>query len=278
MSFRRKVLVIEDNPLNREMLVELLSEEYDVYQASNGEEGLAIAKSHADTLSLILLDVMMPVMDGYTFLDQLREDEHLDMIPVIVMTQSGGTQEQIMALSHGATDFVPKPYNAQIIMHRMANLIKLRETSAVVNQFKYDALTGVYAKEFFYSSVKERLQEDPDGEYCIICSNIENFKLVNDVFGIREGDRLLQETARMMEKMVGDEGFCGRLSGDRFLCFQRKTEQCDRHNFDKWDVSVSSMMKNIVMRWGIYEITDRTVSVEQMCDRAMLAADSIRGK
>ena len=278
MSFRRKVLVIEDNPLNREMLVELLSEEYDVYQASNGEEGLAIAKSHADTLSLILLDVMMPVMDGYTFLDQLREDEHLDMIPVIVMTQSGGTQEQIMALSHGATDFVPKPYNAQIIMHRMANLIKLRETSAVVNQFKYDALTGVYSKEFFYSSVKERLQVDLDGEYCIICSNIENFKLVNDVFGTREGDRLLQETARMMERMVGDEGFCGRLSADRFLCFQRKGEQCDKRRFDQLDVSVFSMMKNIVMRWGIYEITDRTVSVEQMCDRAMLAADSIRGK
>ena len=219
MAFRRKVLVIEDNFLNREMLTELLSEEYDVYQASNGEEGLSIAKSHADTLALILLDVMMPVMDGYTFLSKIKEDERLDMIPVIVMTQSGGTEEQIMALSHGATDFVPKPYNAQIILHRMANLIKLRETSAVVNQFKFDALTGLYSKEFFYTSVKERLQEDPDGEYCIVCSNIENFKLVNDIFGIREGDRLLQETAQLMQNMVGDEGFCGRLSADRFLCF-----------------------------------------------------------
>ena len=148
MAFRRKVLVIEDNFLNREMLTELLSEEYDVYQASNGEEGLSIAKSHADTLALILLDVMMPVMDGYTFLSKIKEDERLDMIPVIVMTQSGGTEEQIMALSHGATDFVPKPYNAQIILHRMANLIKLRETSAVVNQFKFDALTGLYSNEF----------------------------------------------------------------------------------------------------------------------------------
>ena len=79
------------------MLTELLSEEYDVYQASNGEEGLSIAKSHADTLALILLDVMMPVMDGYTFLSKIKEDERLDMIPVIVMTQSGGTEEQIQA-------------------------------------------------------------------------------------------------------------------------------------------------------------------------------------
>lgn len=279
MAFRRKVLVIEDNFLNREMLTELLSEEYDVYQASNGEEGLSIAKSHADTLALILLDVMMPVMDGYTFLSKIKEDERLDMIPVIVMTQSGGTEEQIMALSHGATDFVPKPYNAQIILHRMANLIKLRETSAVVNQFKFDALTGLYSKEFFYTSVKERLQEDPDGEYCIVCSNIENFKLVNDIFGIREGDRLLQETAQLMQNMVGDEGFCGRLSADRFLCFQKKgMEQYDRQHFGKLDLSLSSLMKSIIMRWGIYEITDRSVSVEQMCDRAMLAADSIRGK
>ena len=180
MAFKRKVLVIEDNFLNREMLTGLLSEEYEVYQAGNGEEGLAALKSLGDTVSLILLDVMMPVMDGYTFLDRIRQDEHLDMIPVIVMTQSGGVEEQIMALSHGATDFVPKPYNSQIILHRMANLIKLRETSAVVNQFKYDGLTGLYSKEFFYSSVRERLQEDPEGEYSIICSNIENFKLVND--------------------------------------------------------------------------------------------------
>ena len=279
MAFKRKVLVIEDNFLNREMLTGLLSEEYEVYQAGNGEEGLAALKSLGDTVSLILLDVMMPVMDGYTFLDRIRQDEHLDMIPVIVMTQSGGVQEQIMALSHGATDFVPKPYNSQIILHRMANLIKLRETSAVVNQFKYDGLTGLYSKEFFYSSVRERLQEDPEGEYSIICSNIENFKLVNDVFGIREGDRLLQETAQLMRKMAGDDGFCGRLSGDRFLCFHKKdTLINDQIRLGKFEVPGSSLMKSIVIRWGIYEINDRSVSVEQMCDRAMLAADSIRGK
>lgn len=278
MPYKRKILVIEDNQLNREILKELLSEQYHVFLASNGKEGLRILEENADTISLILLDVMMPVMDGYAFLDHIREDSKFGMIPVIVMTQSGGTEEQIQALSHGATDFVPKPYNAQIIMRRMANLISLRETSSVVNQFKFDGLTGVYSKEYFYNSVNKALQEDPDGDYCIICSNIENFKLVNDVFGMKEGDRLLQETAQFLKKMTGDHGFCGRLSSDRFLLFQKKSDQCINKDIFNNPELFTTAMKSVIMRWGIYDITDRSVSVEQMCDRAMLAADSIRGK
>ncbi|MDD6236471.1 MAG: EAL domain-containing protein, partial [Clostridiales bacterium] len=280
MSGKKQILIVEDNELNRAILSEILSSEYQVLEAENGQVALDILNQYKDSVSLILLDVTMPVMDGYTFLNRIMEDPELSLIPVIMTPQTDNEVDEIMALSHGATDFVPKPYRPQIILHRIASLIKLRETAAMVNQFQYDRLTGLYSKEFFYQKVRERLMEEPEQEYCIICSNIENFKLVNDIFGPREGDRLLIEVANIAKNMVGRTGFCGRFTADRFLCFQKKEqEQSDRQNFGKFhEQKPSPLLKSVVMRWGIYEITDRSIPVEQMCDRALLAADSIKGQ
>ena len=277
---KKQILIVEDNELNRAILCEILSGEYQVLEAENGQDALDILHQYAGSISLILLDVMMPVMDGYTFLDRINDDEKLSLIPVIVMTQSGSEEDEIAALSHGATDFVPKPYSPQVLMHRAASIIKLRETAAIVNQFKYDKLTGLYSKEFFYQKVQERLLENPEEDYCIVCSNIENFKLVNDIFGAKAGDRLLKEVAEITQNMVGDTGFCGRFSGDRFICLQsRKQEQEDRHNFGMFgNYELSPLLKSVVMRWGIYQITDRSIPVEQMCDRALLAVNSIKGQ
>ena len=277
MKRKKQILVVEDNLLNREMLVEILTDKYSVLEAENGQEALDVLQQHGDRIALILLDVMMPVMDGFTFLDRVKVDEDLSLIPVIVMTQSDNENDEIRALSHGATDFVPKPYHPQVILHRVASIIKLRETAAVVNQFQYDRLTGLYSKEFFYQKVRDCLQENPDVEYTIVCSNIENFKLFNDTFGTKEGDRLLCEIADKFRTMVGEDGICGRFGADRFMCLKERSEvEYDRMVFDQ--SGFGAHKKSAVMKWGIYEIVDSTVSVEQMCDRAMLAIDSIKGQ
>ena len=280
MKLKKTILIVEDNDLNRAILSEILSEEYEVLEAENGRQALEILGEHKDRIALIFLDVMMPVMDGYAFLDRVKEDSDMSLIPVIVTTQNESEADEVEALSHGATDFVPKPYRPRVILHRAASLIKLRETSSTANLLRFDRLTGLYSKDFFYQKVQEQLLADPEGEYVIVCSNIENFKFVNDVFGVHEGDRLLKEVASLTRRSVGEDGFCGRYSADRFLIFQLKSkEREDRLNFGKHGLSnFSHLMKNVVLRWGIYEITDRSVPVEQMCDRAMLAADSVKGQ
>ena len=277
---QRIILTAEDNEINRAILREILTPEYDVLEAENGKEALDILAANADKVSLILLDVMMPVMDGYTFLDHLKNDQRLSLIPVIVMTQSDAETDEIAALSHGATDFVPKPYRPEVILHRVKSIINLRETAAMINELQYDRLTGVYNHEYFYQMVKKRLAEDPDGEYSIVCSNIDNFKLVNDTFGNKAGDELLKEIASISKLTVGDTGFCGRFGADRFLCFQKTDiEHNDRNDFGlRLDFEMSSILKSITMHWGIYEIKDRSIPVEQMCDRALLAVNSIKGK
>ena len=279
MKLKKQILIVEDNLLNREMLTEILKERYTIFKAENGEEALEILRQNKGGIALILLDIMMPVMDGYTFLERIKKDAELSLIPVVVMTQSGSEEDEVSALEHGATDFVPKPYRPRVILNRIESIIKLRETSAMVNQFQYDRLTRLYSKEYFYQKAGELLLENPDRKYCILCSDVENFKLYNDAFGVQAGDRILREIAEIFRNVVGETGFCGRFGDDRFLSIQEwESVHRVRKLFDYIGEDIFNNMKNVTMRWGVYEITDPTMPVEKMCDRALLAANSIKGK
>lgn len=280
MYSKKKILVVEDNELNRMMLVGILENEYEVLEAENGEEALAVLKQCGEDISLILLDIIMPVMDGYTFLSHLKADASLSSIPVIVTTQNDGESDEVAALAHGATDFVAKPYKPQVILHRIASIINLRETAAMVNLLQYDRLTGLYSKEYFYQRVKDILIRNPEQKYDIICSDIENFKLVNDVFGITAGDQLLRNVAEIYLKFTENKGVCGRLTADRFVCLLEHRWEYDDEMFIRANALIndSANSKNVVTKWGIYHVEDPAISVEQMCDRALLAVNSIKGQ
>lgn len=280
MYSKKKILVVEDNELNRMMLVGILENEYEVLEAENGEEALAVLKQCGEEISLILLDIIMPVMDGYTFLSHLKADASLSSIPVIVTTQNDGESDEVAALAHGATDFVAKPYKPQVILHRIASIINLRETAAMVNLLQYDRLTGLYSKEYFYQRVKDILIRNPEQKYDIICSDIENFKLVNDVFGITAGDQLLRNVAEIYLKFTENKGVCGRLTADRFVCLLEHRWEYDDEMFIRANALIndSANSKNVVTKWGIYHVEDPAISVEQMCDRALLAVNSIKGQ
>ncbi len=280
MLAKKMILVVEDNEINRMMLCELLSSEYKVLEAENGRQALEVLEGRKDEISLILLDITMPVMDGYTFLSIAKADASLSSIPVIVTTQSDSEADEVAALSHGASDFVAKPYKPQIILHRVASIIRLRETAAMINQFQYDRLTGLYSKEFFYQRVRETLRLNPEQRYYIICSDIENFKLVNDVFGIAAGDQLLCGIADLYRQLAGEPGIYGRLSADQFACLLEYEGGYSEKLFIHANEKINGLpnAKNVAVKWGIYLIEDRSVPVEQMCDRALLAARSIKGQ
>jgi len=280
MISQKKILVVEDNKINRIMLKEILDSQYQVLEAENGLEALAVLEEYQEEISLILLDIVMPVMDGYTFLAKMKANPAYASVPVIVTTQNDDESNEVAALSNGATDFVAKPYKPQIILHRVASIINLRETAAIINQFQYDQLTGLYSKEFFYKRAKDILMQNPENDYDIICSDIENFKLINDVFGIPAGDRLLCDVAGLYTELAGAQGICGRLNADKFVCLLERRRKYRDEMFMQMGTKIGNAVgaKNIVVKWGVYAITDRTISVEQMCDRALLAACSIKGR
>lgn len=280
MMTKRQILIVEDNEINRAMLTEILSSEYEVLEAENGQEALSVLKRYKEKISLILLDITMPVMDGYTFLSIMKAEPEYASIPVIVTTTNGGEEDEVAALSHGASDFVAKPYRPQVILHRAASIIHLRETAAMINLFQYDRLTGLFSKEFFYQRVKEVLMQYPERKFDIICSDIDNFKLINDILGIPAGDSLLRSIADMYKELVGENGICGRFHADQFACLLEHADDYTDTYFVHAEEKIQSSfnIKSVVMKWGVYPIIDSSVSVEQMCDRALLAIRSIKGR
>ena len=114
-TIKKQILVVDDDEINREVLDAILSEDYNVLKADNGREALDILEENPENISLVILDVIMPVMDGYEVLDIIKSNPELSSIPVIVATQNDSEESKIAALEHGATDFVTKPYRPKII-------------------------------------------------------------------------------------------------------------------------------------------------------------------
>lgn len=279
MSHKKTILIVEDDALNREILSAILADTYDTVEAENGKEAIEILTAHKDEISLVLLDLFMPIMDGYSFLDVVSQDKELSLVPVIVTTHDSNNITETDALRHGATDFVPKPYNRDIILNRVARLIKFRETAAFINQMNTDRLTGLMSKDYFCIKADEIITHNPDKEYVIVCTDIEDFNMYNDLFGYEEGNRLLMKLADQILEDIQDRGICGRLQADKFVCLVERDFELSRR--DKFVERLSKdqifTFKNVRLKWGIYEVDDYDISVETMCDRAQLAVQSIKG-
>ncbi len=276
----KKILVVEDNVINREILCQILEDTYETLQAENGKEALEMLEKHGEEIVLILLDIIMPIMDGYTFLSIIKKDSLYSSIPVIIVTLNDSEEDEVKALSRGATDFIRKPYSPQIVINRVASIIKLRETAAMVNLMKFDSLTGMYSKDYFYRKAEEIILNNPESNFHVICSNIENFSLVNDMYGLTVGDELLCYVANMLTDCIQDRGICGRINADVFAFL---VENPSPFNKVKIEEKISELNTwfgrcTININFGIYIVDSLDVSMNIACDRAMSAYKSVKGK
>lgn len=272
---KRSVLIVEDIALNREMLSTLLEDDFNVIEAENGLEGLKKLEQNYQDLSLILLDVYMPECDGFEFLRRKRQDERYDSVPVIVTTASGTINDEIKCLELGANDFVVKPYNFEIMMNRIVNTVHLRESASIVNQLTWDNLTGLYSKEFFYRNVEDTFRAHPDRRYDMVCSDIDNFKSLNDRYGEKSCDQLLHDLAQTVLGVLPGLVDGGRIAGDTFAFLIEHQEPGWE---DALPQAVESLpFKNLSVKFGIVEDVDRDLAVSAMCDRAIIAIEGMKG-
>lgn len=130
---RRTLLIIEDNEMNRLLLAGILGEKYNVLSAVNGKEGLDVLREKGQDISAILLDIQMPVMNGYEFLEYVGQDPVLSKIPVIVTTVLDSVSDEKRCLELGAADFIVKPYNRLIVQLRVDNIIRLVESDGIIS-------------------------------------------------------------------------------------------------------------------------------------------------
>lgn len=280
---KRKVLIVDDQSVNRKILNKILCDHYTILEASNGQDALAILKDQGPMISAVLLDLVMPVMDGYDVLNTLSADPALSSIPIIVASQMDKEENEGKALELGARDFIVKPYNPSVLRKRLDNLIELYESNIYLNRIERDPLTKLYNKETFYRRATDILEKDSKLDYTLLVADIERFKLVNDSFGRSEGDRLLCYIAEQLDQAVSARsGICARLSADHFVTLLPET--LSENAFSKI-VSITEehlshypLNMKISLKFGVYPITDREIPVEGMCDRAILAADNAKGQ
>ena len=146
---KRQILVAEDEFINRELLKNILCSDYDIIEAEDGAMALELIKQNRKTLSLVLLDLNMPKLNGLELLPRLKEDPETKGIPIIVLTSD--QESEVESLNRGAADFIPKPYpQPDVIKARIARSIELAEDRMIITATERDGLTGLYTRDYFY--------------------------------------------------------------------------------------------------------------------------------
>ncbi len=275
---KRKVLVVEDERINREILFHILSEEYEVICAENGRQAVDILHKDDDSISLILLDLMMPVMSGTEVLRICRSEEKLSRIPVIVMTQD--EEAEVSIIRAGADDFIKKPYNMpEVILARCERIIELYEKKRLIDSAEIDPLTGLYTADFFFEYIRQ-MEKYSDAEMDAVVMDIEHFHLVNEICGRSEGDRILKTIGLMIaSELSGSYGIACRCAADTFYVYHPSSaDYSELAGKILGEVAAESFEKaNIRIRIGVNKNVDRNDPPEQWFDHAKMACDGLRG-
>lgn len=421
------ILIVEDSSINRKILRGILESDYEIVEAENGEKALELLRQGLK-VDVIILDLMMPVMNGLEFLQVVKQDSTYANIPIIVNSHADDQQNEYKALELGADDFIAKPYNPKVAKRRISNLVdkyiyqkevmqkeinrtqdrlstlidtvpggigvlhisgritlsyfndvlcemfgytreemeaqivndplkivvqedrrpivdavgkaaertpgervnithnwrvrvvrkngelrwvqiiaKPMETEpefvhavfmdvtdemAVERQLQdsmvelryraeHDRLTNVFNREAFYKASEKLIHENPEQTYVIGVLNVDRFKIVNELFGSKTGDKILKGIANSIQKLTSVVGACGRLEADGFaLCLPEEylTEHMPElleiltGNVD-WGLNNYPVMSHI----GFYRVENADTTINLMCDRASMALMQVKG-
>ena len=214
-----KILVIDDSPVQTEFLASILKPDYEITACHTAEAGLRAAKEGG--FSLILLDVVMPEMDGFTLLRELKGTELTRYIPVILLTSLTDIQYEERGLLLGAVDYVTKPFSPVIIKARVNAHIQLYHYQMQFRrQAMVDELTGVANRRRYEEEYPVRWREAIRFElpFSICMFDIDKFKLYNDTFGHPAGDQVISAVAKTVSSFFHrSTDLFARYGGEEFV-------------------------------------------------------------
>ena len=276
---KRQILIVDDEQVNREIMGMILQEQYDLLFAGDGLQALEMIRSNKGTLSLILLDILMPGMTGTEVLRTLKGDETTASIPVIVITSEQSAE--VASLKLGAVDFIPKPYpDVEVIRARVQRTIELAEDRQIIQSTERDPLTGLLNREFFYRYCEQYDQFHPDQAMDAILIDINHFHTINERYGKAFGDEVLHSiAARLLEGAKEPGVIVGRREADTFLVYCPHSEEHRSMPAGLLEgMALEDDAKNRVrLRMGVYPEADKSIDMERRFDRAKMASDTVRG-
>lgn len=278
---RRTLLIVDDQELDRVILKDFLQNDYELLIANDRKEAMQIVAEKGSDLSAVLLDVVMPKMDGLEVLEEIRSKQQFSRMPVLVTSFAEGCELELKALTLGANDFIYKPFNKDILKHRLLNVIQMNEAGKKIDELQRDELTGLFTKVAFAEHVEQVLAKETDVEWNMIALDIDRFKLVNESYGQHMGDELLVYFAKkLLEFSETTNCICARSYADHFYIFAERREfayiqKCHAELIEYLQEFPLDM--KIALRFGVYEIIDRNIEISSMCDRAQIAVNQIKG-
>jgi len=208
-----RILVVDDDPDIRDVLKLTLAEEnYTILEAEDGEEALKIINSRP--LDLVILDYKIPKLDGRQVLRRVKDDLLLRHLPIIMLTGKGELEDKVGGLDAGADDYITKPFEPKELLARIRMTLRRTERDLEANP-----LTRLPGNVSILNELSSRLEKN--SLFAVAYLDLDKFKSYNDKYGFEFGDEVIRETARILIKIIHEQGnpddFIGHIGGDDFV-------------------------------------------------------------
>lgn len=250
------ILIVDDEPHIRKILKYQLEKlGFEVRTAENGEIAIEMARELPP--NLILLDVMMPKMDGYTVCRKLRTDFKTSKIPIIMLTAKSDMKDRIRGLEEGVNDYLVKPYSQEELSLRVRNVLDWS-----TNQLEANPLTGLPGNVAIEKELSRQMgAKEP---FAFMYIDIDNFKGYNDYYGYQKGDQVIVYLARLLTETVKRLGngtdFIGHVGGDDFVLITSpaRAEFMAKHLINEFDEGCLELVNDEDVEKGYLEVTARS--------------------
>jgi len=222
---KNSLLIVDDEKSNLKVLTHILGQEYSIYTASNGIDAIEKAKDY--TPDLILLDILMPEMDGYQTLSEIKKNDKIKNIPVIFITGLDSDEDEEKGLALEAVDYITKPFSPIVVKLRVRNQIQIITQMRTIERLgMIDQLTNLPNRRFFDKHLniewKQAIREKTN--ISLLMLDLDNFKKVNDKYGHQQGDLVLQVISVLLHKSLKRPGdFSARWGGEEFVILLSNT-------------------------------------------------------
>lgn len=212
------VLVVDDQPVNIKAVYQTLSPFYKVLMATSGHDCLAVCEQHRP--DLVLLDLVMPGINGLDVAARLKADPSLKDIPIIFITGSSGSEDEDACWEAGAVDFICKPFNPMTLMRRVNVHLTLQRQAEMLRQMAYiDGLTQLPNRRYFNDRLDAefaRVRRE-SSSLAVMLADVDFFKRYNDCYGHQAGDLCLQKVAQAFKRaLLRPADFSARYGGEEF--------------------------------------------------------------
>lgn len=277
------ILIVDDMSSNLEILDVLLSDEgHQVIKALSGSAALKLVQEQYGTLDLIMLDIMMPDMNGLELLAILKENPQFTRIPVIMVTAHNDDKMVAQGLDMGAFDYITKPFSSTVLLARVRTALREKERLDLLEKWATtDPLTGLMNRRYFFEMADRELERSnrQNSPVSFIMLDVDLFKKANDTYGHILADTILVELAKRFHQALRKVDFCCRFGGEEFvICLPDTPKQSAYEVAERIRLACSKPIINIkdpiTISLGVTtNLADDTIEqILKRCDQALYEA------